>query len=593
MASTYTLNSHSYDGRYLQLTCSQTADTSSNSSTVKWTLTVKGGADNYYSTGPTTVKINGETVYSKARVAWNETAFPAGPPGASTSGTLIVKHNSNGAKSITCSISTDIYNASPKTSSGTWTLNSITRNATITSFPATFTDEDKPVLKYSNVSGSSVTKIEACMRHFQTAEILVPYRELSKTGTSYTFNLTDTERANLRKVAPDGYSSGLVLVYLTTTIGSNTYHEFVRATLNIVNANPTLTPYIETDTLTQNLTGSPDKVIKYATDVYVEADYAAIKGSTVKSFSVSNGGKTEKAVPTSFVDVENGSFVFTVTDSRNNTTTKTITKEVVDYVKLTCSLEAENPTPDEANSTMTFTISGNWFPGSFGAVSNSIAIRYRIKVKDEDYPKDSKGNDVWTNVNATPTLKNNTYTVTKTIPIDDYKKSYVIQAQATDKITTVNSVEKTVKTIPVFDWGEEDFNFNVPVSFMGDTMADFVIEEGTESMGSNGTWYWRKWKSGRADCYGTRNYGNMAVTTAWGNLYRSESFSQSLPSGLFKDIPAVIDIVYRGSNYGGWIVKHEGTSPSTSASGGFILVRPASATISQAYIGFNVIGRWK
>jgi hypothetical protein len=174
-----------------------------------------------------------------------------------------------------------------------------------------------------------------------------------------------------------------------------------------------------------------------------------------------------------------------------------------------------------------------------------------------------------------------------------YDKSYVFQCRAVDKLATIASGQYTVRLLPIFDWGENDFNFNVPVSFQGEQMVDFIVEQGTASMGSNGTWYWSKWKSGKAECYGVRNYGNMAVTTAWGGLYRSESFNQSLPSGLFNATPAVINIEYRGSNYGGWIAKHEATTPSATNSGGFIVVRPASATISQAYIGFHVIGRWK
>jgi hypothetical protein len=85
----------------------------------------------------------------------------------------------------------------------------------------------------------------------------------------------------------------------------------------------------------------------------------------------------------------------------------------------------------------------------------------------------------------------------------------------------------------------------------------------------------------------------MAVTTAWGSLFRSESFSQTLPSGLFTDTPEVIDIRFRGADRGGWIANHEDTAASDYETGSFILVRPASATLTQAMISFNVIGRWK
>ena len=63
MASTFSLTSPSYDGRYMTLSCSQSKDVETNKSTITWTLTSTGGNDKYYSTGPTTVKINETEVY--------------------------------------------------------------------------------------------------------------------------------------------------------------------------------------------------------------------------------------------------------------------------------------------------------------------------------------------------------------------------------------------------------------------------------------------------------------------------------------------------------------------------------------------------
>ena len=83
------------------------------------------------------------------------------------------------------------------------------------------------------------------------------------------------------------------------------------------------------------------------------------------------------------------------------------------------------------------------------------------------------------------------------------------------------------------------------------------------------------------------------VNPNWGGLYRSSTFTHSLPSGLFVATPEVIDISFRNGSYGGWIIRHEESAPSEYSTGSFAIVRPASATISQAYISFNIIGRWK
>ena len=112
-------------------------------------------------------------------------------------------------------------------------------------------------------------------------------------------------------------------------------------------------------------------------------------------------------------------------------------------------------------------------------------------------------------------------------------------------------------------------------------------------MGSNGTWYWRKWLSGKAEAWGCRNFGNMAVNTAWGNLFRSEIFTQDLPYDVFIRTPDSININIVHGGYGGWICKHEQTAPSADTTGSFIYVRPAGATVTTSNLGFHIIGEWK
>ncbi len=96
-----------YDGRYLYLTITETVDKKNNKSTLTWQLNVTGGSDDYYSTGPTTVKINGTQVYYKARTEWSDRVFPAAR--GSTSGTIDVTHDTDGTKTITVVFETAVY----------------------------------------------------------------------------------------------------------------------------------------------------------------------------------------------------------------------------------------------------------------------------------------------------------------------------------------------------------------------------------------------------------------------------------------------------------------------------------------------------
>ena len=131
MSSSITLKSSSYDGRYMELVCTQKSNGSAkNTSTITWTLSTKGGNEAYYSTGATNVVINGITVYSKARVAWDEKTFPAAK--GSTSGTMEVKHKDDGTKSISVELKTAIYTSTVSSYKDTWTLDKIPRYAVLT-----------------------------------------------------------------------------------------------------------------------------------------------------------------------------------------------------------------------------------------------------------------------------------------------------------------------------------------------------------------------------------------------------------------------------------------------------------------------------
>lgn len=122
-----TFTSASYEGRYLQLTITETVNVAANTSTLSWTLTSAGGSAVYYTVDTTTVTINGTTVYEKARTNWEDRVFPAAK--GSVSGTITVAHNSDGTKTVDVGFSTRVYAFGPKEYGGTMTLTNIDRTA--------------------------------------------------------------------------------------------------------------------------------------------------------------------------------------------------------------------------------------------------------------------------------------------------------------------------------------------------------------------------------------------------------------------------------------------------------------------------------
>lgn len=128
-----TFTSNNYQGRYLQLSVVESSvDAAANTSTLTWTLTSTGGESNYYTIDATTITINGTTVYSKARTEWDSYEFPAKK--GSTSGTLVVPHNSNGSKTVTVVFSTRVYIYGSIDYGGTMDLTSIDRTAPTVTF---------------------------------------------------------------------------------------------------------------------------------------------------------------------------------------------------------------------------------------------------------------------------------------------------------------------------------------------------------------------------------------------------------------------------------------------------------------------------
>ena len=388
-----------------------------------------------------------------------------------------IAHNANGKKSITISVSYR-FNATisgtfygTQTATATVDLDTIAKQANITAAP-NFNDEGNPTITYSNEVGNIVDSLEACISLTGAIDD-VPYRAISKTGTSYTFNLTAAERKTLRAATTDS-NSRTVRFYVKTVLDGETYLSYLSKTLTIVNGNPTLSPVIEDiDSGMLALTGNKNKYVRYYSNPKYTMNAAALKEATIKSVKATCGSVTRTSQTGEFYNIENDSITFSVTDSRGNTTSKVVPLDMIDYVKLSCNLAVTTPSTD-GNSTLT--ISGNYFNGSFGATNNSLTVQYRFKENDGEYGD-------W--IAATATITNDIYKATVNITGLNYLNTYTFQARCWDVVTIVESAEKKVKTIPVFDWGDEDFNFNVPVKLSNDTVLRRNIDNANIVLSAN------------------------------------------------------------------------------------------------------------
>lgn len=447
-----------------------------------------------------------------------------------------------------------------------------------------FTDEENPTITYSNPLGEAMAGLQACIANSKGTEIYVPYRMVNKTGSSYTFNLTIEERNTLRAAAGDSpLAVRFYLRYWLNAADSPT-HLFISKTMYLEDITPELHPVArDVDTTIVALTGDNQSVILGYSDIYFEIGVTPPTGTSIITQWTSCGGYGTSTNNGTFTNVSSNIVRFSATDSRGNTATDSIELDVVPYIKLTCNQSVHL----NLDGSVDLIVKGNCFSGSFGEVDNTLSIQNRYRESGGEWGD-------WNTIDVLISdFNNNSYTLTATMSGFDPSGTYEFQSRAIDKLSSVESGVNAVTLKPIFDWGKYDFNFNVPISIEGYPVADYIIETGTESMGSNGTWYWAKWKSGKAECYGRRNYGIMDISTAWGSLYRSEPFSQDLPYGLFAHNPEYVDITMDTADRGAWIAMHEEVQGNAEYTGSFIVVRPAATTLTFSYLRFHCIGRWK
>lgn len=129
MASVQT---NSYDGRYLKLTVvEESTSVANNTSTLRWTLESIGGSVTYYTIYNCSVVVNGTTVANYGTVDWSSYKFPAKT--GSVSGTVTVGHNDDGTASpVSFTLHGKVYYSGDDNKSGTVALSTIPRYFTTT-----------------------------------------------------------------------------------------------------------------------------------------------------------------------------------------------------------------------------------------------------------------------------------------------------------------------------------------------------------------------------------------------------------------------------------------------------------------------------
>lgn len=346
MASSGSFNTTGYQGRYLTFAWSVSSQSvANNTTTIAWTLKGAGNAQsNWYRAGNFKVVINGSTVYSSStRIQLYDGTLVA-------SGNFTMTHDTAGNKTFSASAEAGIYTVAVNCSgSGSFTLPQIARAAQITSAP-NFTDIQNPTINYQNSAGNSVSSLQACISLTGSTDN-IEYRDISKTGTSYTFNLSEAERNVLRAAAPNSNTLS-VIFYVKTVISGQTYYNRSTRTMTIVNADPTMSnpTYQDSNSTTTAITGDDQKIIQKHSSLTIAIPTAtAQKYATITKYQVTINGVTREQTAAGnmnwgVLDVSsNITATVKAIDSRGNSVTKSIQITVEawqqPYAVISCSRE--------------------------------------------------------------------------------------------------------------------------------------------------------------------------------------------------------------------------------------------------------------
>ena len=539
---------------YLELTWRVTATSiENNTKTIYWQLGRAGASSGYVMSGGFKVVIDGETVYSKDtdyRIKLEKDTIIA-------TGTKTIKHNADGSRSFKAfvqgAVNTFAVNVSGEK---TFELDTIPRASSISCTTANI--ESKPTITINRASSNFTHTITY---QFGTLTGTIATKTAATSITSWTIP------ADFYKQIPNAKTGRGTLT--CTTYNGNTVIGTSACQLNVTTdeakCKPTVTgSVVDRNPATKLLTGDENILVRYCSKagctigVTLNKNAGSIKAKTINNVSVTGDYRQIDGV-------EVGVFDFYAKDSREYFNSYKAINTLIPYVKLTCNATAQRTDPTSGNATLT--VDGAYYNGSFGLADNSLTVKYRL-VDSEEY------------TTVTPTITGNGYKATVSLSGLDYTKSFTFEVVVSDKL---NSVTKTVtiqKGIPVFDWGEYDFNFNVPVTING-------IPIRTPEQGTNGVWTYRKWDDGICElwCQDVATIHNAAVMATEERAY---------PFSLERTICGIGTLNSAGGNAGNALQWNIKLAYGTERCQVWVHDNGSNfADTSSVDVSIYIVGRWK
>lgn len=463
------------NGMTLRVNWSETYDIQSNKSTVKISsVQLKSGTysgQTYYIDG--TIKINGTTVFSmdssagyySVTVNATGTWYSVKKSGSAISGSVDVSHNSDGTKTTTIEVAGNNWEGLRGfTSSGSdgnnWKvsgaksieLTAIPRASTIGATDANIGSTcmiavNKKLSSYTHSIKYSFDSLSGYITESGTSST-----ETKLSGTSISWTVPTTFYAQIPKA-----KSGACVFTCTTYSGDTVIGDPQLANATFTASETLCAPSLsvsvkDVNETTKALTGDAEKLVRYFSTAQCAITATAKNSATITGKTVNGTEVTGTSID--IPEVTTGSFAFAATDSRGYTTTKNVSKTLIPYVRLTNNATCSRTDPTSGNATLK--CSGAWFNGSFGSKGNTLTVKYKINSGEE--------------VTIPAIYDGNSYSAEVTLTGLTYTYSHRVTVTVSDALDTAEKTITVMRGIPIFDWGENDFSFNVQA-----TMNDYLL----------------------------------------------------------------------------------------------------------------------
>ena len=456
----------------------ETYDVATNKSTLTIT-SIKVKSTNWY--GVTyypdgLVKINGTTVLSMnsntgthtvsitAQNKWYNIC-KANTTEVATGTLASIEHANDGTKTISIEITGNrsdtckFYTISGNYGSG-WSVDE-SKDLALTKIPRA-SSIGATDAEIGSVSSVVVTKKASSYKHsikyefgslsgYLKADGTLSSSEVKMSESSIAFAIPASFSAQMTNVTSKVCTLTCVTYSGTTQIGDAQTTTF-KVTTNKSESAPTVSGTVQ-DSLdaTIALTGDKNKLIRYCSNALCTISASPKNNATIVTKKIAGTEVSGNSI--TIENVETGSIKFEATDSRGYTSAVTVKKTLIKYIKLTVNAVLQRTDPTSGNATLS--IRGDCFKDTFGAVTNVISAKYRIA---------QLGGSYGSYKTISLTFDGNTYSADVALSGLNYEYAYKAQVVVTDKIGSVAKTVKVAQGIPVFDWGENDFSFNVPVA---------------------------------------------------------------------------------------------------------------------------------